>query len=441
MSPFPKSLRGALSAAILLGLSGVALAQSSYVIKDGQGVAQTVKSVNCGGTICPLMVPFDSSGVAFGTSGNPFRVSFSSAQAVTGTFWPYALGQTTMSASVPVAFANNQSALSVIGTFWQGTQPVSAAVLPLPTGAATSAKQPALGTAGAASTDVVTVQGIASMVPFAVTGTFWQATQPISAASLPLPSGAATSAKQAALGTAGTPAADVYTVQGAASMTALKVDGSATTQPISGIDGALVSMGAKADSACGTDTGTCSEISLIKRGLQTLTTINTNIVATGTVQGTAASGSSVSGNPVLVGGRAQNAEATPVSNGQAVAAARDLVGKAIVLPYANPENLESGVPAAITDNSSHAIMAAAGAGVRHYVTDCLVTNQHATVGTVVTILDGASAIDQGYAAPAGGGFTHTYPAPRRGTANTALNAQATTTGANILVSCGGYKGS
>lgn len=49
-----------------------------------------------------------------------------------------------------------------------------------------------------------------------------------------LPTGAATSAKQPALGTAGTPSSDVLTVQGTASMTALKVDGSAVTQPISG---------------------------------------------------------------------------------------------------------------------------------------------------------------------------------------------------------------
>lgn len=38
----------------------------------------------------------------------------------------------------------------------------------LPTGAATAAKQPALGTAGTASTDVLTVQGIASMTPLLV---------------------------------------------------------------------------------------------------------------------------------------------------------------------------------------------------------------------------------------------------------------------------------
>lgn len=82
-----------------------------------------------------------------------------------------------------------------------------------------------------------------------VSGTFWQATQPvsgtitanagsgtfaISAASLPLPAGASTAAKQPALGTAGSASADVITVQGIASMTALKVDGSGVTQPISG---------------------------------------------------------------------------------------------------------------------------------------------------------------------------------------------------------------
>ena len=49
-----------------------------------------------------------------------------------------------------------------------------------------------------------------------------------------LPTGAATAAKQPALGTAGTPSADVITVQGVTSMTALKVDGSAVTQPVSG---------------------------------------------------------------------------------------------------------------------------------------------------------------------------------------------------------------
>lgn len=48
-----------------------------------------------------------------------------------------------------------------------------------------------------------------------------------------LPTGASTAAKQPALGTAGAASADVITVQGAAGMTAVKVDGSAVTQPVS----------------------------------------------------------------------------------------------------------------------------------------------------------------------------------------------------------------
>lgn len=51
------------------------------------------------------------------------------------------------------------------------TQPVSVVSLPLPSGAATSAKQPALGSAGTAATDVITVQGIASGVAQSVTDT------------------------------------------------------------------------------------------------------------------------------------------------------------------------------------------------------------------------------------------------------------------------------
>jgi hypothetical protein len=99
------------------------------------------------------------------------------------------------------------------------TQPISASTLPLPTGASTSAKQPALGTAGTASSDVISVQGLAGMTALKTDGS--ATTQPVSAASLPLPTGASTSAKQPALGTAGTASSDVLSVQGLASMTPL----------------------------------------------------------------------------------------------------------------------------------------------------------------------------------------------------------------------------
>jgi len=52
-----------------------------------------------------------------------------------------------------------------------GTVAVSAASLPLPTGASTSAKQPALGTAGSPSSDVITVQGASGVTALPTTQT------------------------------------------------------------------------------------------------------------------------------------------------------------------------------------------------------------------------------------------------------------------------------
>lgn len=114
--------------------------------------------------------------------------------------------ETLLSASnpMPVSLTSAQlstltplSTVAVTGTFWQATQPVSATSLPLPAGAATAAKQPALGTAGSASSDVLSVQGVASMTPLKIdlSGTTANATavkvdgsgvtQPASLASLP----------------------------------------------------------------------------------------------------------------------------------------------------------------------------------------------------------------------------------------------------------------
>ena len=61
-----------------------------------------------------------------------------------------------------VAGSDASTAIAVQGISGGKAVPVSASSLPLPTGAATAAKQPALGTAGTASSDVITVQGIAS---------------------------------------------------------------------------------------------------------------------------------------------------------------------------------------------------------------------------------------------------------------------------------------
>lgn len=85
-----------------------------------------------------------------------------------------------------------------------------------------------------AGTVTVTGRSVPMAGVFAVTNANIIGTVPVSAASLPLPTGASTAAKQPALGAAGSASTDVITVQGIASMTAVKVDGSDVTQPVSG---------------------------------------------------------------------------------------------------------------------------------------------------------------------------------------------------------------
>jgi endonuclease V-like protein UPF0215 family len=121
------------------------------------------------------------------------------------------------------------------------TQPVSAASLPLPAGASTSAKQPALGTAGTASTDVISIQGISGMTAVKVDGS--AVTQPVSGTvTTSPPANASTNVTQLAgtavdansgLKSAGTLRVTLATDQ-VQLTNALKVDGSAVTQPVSG---------------------------------------------------------------------------------------------------------------------------------------------------------------------------------------------------------------
>lgn len=345
-------------------------------------------------------------------------------------------------------------------------------------------------------------------------------TQPVSAASLPLPSGAATAAKQPALGTAGSASADVITVQGIASMTALKTDGSAVTQPVSGAvtanagtnlntsalalesggNLATIAAAVAAEDSASADadkgvrmlavrkatpantSGTDGDYEVpqmsagrlwvsatvdaaLPAGTNGIGKLTSNsgvtigaveIAASQSVAVTQATASSLkcepagnvahdgadSGNPVKVGAYAINAERTAVANADRVDLVADLTGKQIVLPYSNPENIVAGNPSAITNTTSTSVIAAAGAGVRLYITSLTVTNSHATVGTLVQITDGSggTVLWQGYAAAAGGGVAITFNSPLRTTANTALHAVCGTTGANVYVSAQGYKG-
>ncbi len=89
---------------------------------------------------------------------------------------PLAPGQATMAGSRPVVIASNQSAIPVSGSFWQaiqpvtgtvaisGTIPVSAASMPLAAGAATSAMQSVANIALGAPADAAWTKGNGSVV-------------------------------------------------------------------------------------------------------------------------------------------------------------------------------------------------------------------------------------------------------------------------------------
>lgn len=196
------------SVAVTGALTDAQLRATPVPVSDGGGSLTVDGTVAISGTVpvsaAALPLPTGASTAALQTSGNS---SLSSIDTKT-----LAAGQATMAASSPVVIASNQStipvsdgggSLTVDGTVAiSGTVPVSAASLPLPTGAATAALQTQPGVdigdvtvnnaAGAAAVNIqdggnsITVDGTV-----AISGTV-----PISAAALPLPTGASTSALQ-----------------------------------------------------------------------------------------------------------------------------------------------------------------------------------------------------------------------------------------------------
>lgn len=94
-----------------------------------------------------------------------------------GGAWTFSLGSSIPTGSNVIGkFGIDQTTpgtTNLVAAGQNGTWNINnvAGTISLPTGAATAAKQPALGTAGAASADVISVQGIASMTPLGVNQT------------------------------------------------------------------------------------------------------------------------------------------------------------------------------------------------------------------------------------------------------------------------------
>lgn len=150
------------------------------------------------------------------------------------------------------------------------------------------------------------------------------------------------------------------------------------------------------------------------------------------------SGSAVLGSPTRGAARARNT-ITTVTNDQVVDLIANLNGSLIVQLNSIPE-LTWQNTATLTTTADAVVKAAAGAGVRNYVTDISFQNTNATI-TGIVIKDGATDIAR-FNAPANMAVPAviTFSTPLRGTANTALNVAALVTGANVLVNTAGFTG-
>lgn len=160
-----------------------------------------------------------------------------------------------------------------------------------------------------------------------------------------------------------------------------------------------------------------------------------------TVQGAAAHDAVISGNPVRVAGRALTANYAAVATGDVADVVTTLVGALVNKPFSIPEAdwSYSGIAGGIVNNTAVPIKAAAGAGLRNYITGFSLQNASA-VATEVLILDGATVIWRGYVGTTAINSVVgiNFISPLKSTANAALNVQVVTNGSAILANAQGY---
>jgi hypothetical protein len=225
---------------------------------------------------------------------------------------------------------------------------------------------------------------------WAVTGTFWQATQPVSAASLPLPTGAATSANQTSVqGAAGAPASTVLSVQGVPSGTNIPV----SQATASALNATVVGTGTFAvqDSATETNTTTLAGAvasSVMQHNLKPVTGVTT-LAGAGAV-GTGAQRVAVGQDASTIAGSAPGAAGSPSVNVLTVQGVSG--GTAQPVTNANPSTVYSG--------QQTATGSAAALPSQAFVNGVVITAKSTNGGTVYVGASGVTA-STGYPLAAG----------------------------------------
>lgn len=156
------------------------------------------------------------------------------------------------------------------------------------------------------------------------------------------------------------------------------------------------------------------------------------------VGGNIAEDTAATSNPIISGGVARTAlPATTVAAGDAIRATYSTSGQMITKENA-PGDLDFFVSTTVTTNTQTQLRAAQTTGVRTYVTSVTFQNTNATA-TTLTIQDGSTTLVT-FSVPVSMTLPVqlNFPTPLRGTAATALNYTAGTTGASVLLTVTGF---
>lgn len=331
---------------------------NNIVVKDANGNDVTVQSTDNASVQLPAhqIVSSDGANALDISVGGAAKVDGSAVtQPISGTV--SISGSVTVSGTVAATQSGTWNITNISGT------------ISLPTGAATAAKQPALGTAGSASSDVITVQGIGSMTPILTT---LSGTNNINT---------------------------VSTVTTVATVTSVTQNADVRQSTASNLNAQTV--------------------------------------------GNIASDSADSGNPIKVGSRAIAALSgtTLVSAADRVDAQGDLDGAIITRNNYALGDVVSGANTT-TGTSAVEVIAAPGANVFLYISAVQVANTGASASLITFQRDtGGSPATLGYTiAPAGGGSNIRFDPPLKvSTANQNFGFTAATGSTTIYVSAQGFK--
>lgn len=151
-------------------------------------------------------------------------------------------------------------------------------------------------------------------------------------------------------------------------------------------------------------------------------------------------GGGVGTNPLAIGLEGRTSSKTSVTNATLVRPISTLDGRQITRLNSIPENewQYAAASGGIVNTSDVVLQAAAGAGIKNYLTGLSVANASATA-TEVVVKDGATVIWRSYVAANLTLKDIPFPTPLQSTANTALNVACITTGTQTYVNAQGYK--